>query len=127
MLSNYQLILSPSLFELGENKMVDCPFRDIRRVSRHGIRNVEQVCSIGSKGPCFIGLTEEEANNRVCNNCEVPKVMNAEHCTYLSPTNHFAMRGIPRTMYNCRHWNEGLGNLEAALEKCKNCDDYTVI
>ena len=31
--------------------MVDCPFRDIRRMSRHGVRYVEQVCSIGDSGP----------------------------------------------------------------------------
>ena len=107
--------------------MVDCHFRDINRVSRHGIRSVEQVCSIGSKGPCFIGSTEEEVNNRACNKCEVPTVMNTKHCRYFDPINYFAMSGPPRTMYNCRYWNEGLGNSEAALEKCKNCKDYSVI
>lgn len=107
--------------------MVDCPFRDVRRGSRHGIRYVEQVCLIGDKGPTMIGSTEDEANTRFCNKCEVPTIMNGKHCKYLMPENFFALGGHFRTSYLCRYWNESLGNSENALRKCKICKDYSPV
>jgi hypothetical protein len=107
--------------------MVDCPFRDIRRMSRHGVRYVEQVCSIGYKGSVRIGENVDEANTRFCSRCEVPTVMSTEHCRYLIPINHFSMGRHFRTSYQCKLWNEALGNSKEALKRCKTCDDYKPI
>lgn len=107
--------------------MVECAFRDIRRVSRHGERMIEQVCLIGDKGPTMIGLSEDEANSRFCSKCEVPAVMSAEHCKHLAPRNSFALGGYFHTTYHCRYWDEFLGYKKEALEKCSKCDDYSAI
>jgi len=107
--------------------MVDCPFREIRRGSRRGVRYVEQVCSIGYGGPVRIGENVDEANTRFCSKCEVPAVMSTEHCRYLMPINHFALGGHYLTRYRCTHWDEFFSNSKEALEKCKTCDDYSVI
>jgi len=108
-------------------RMVECDFRDIRRVSRHGERLIEQVCLIGARGPVTIGFSAGEADERFCSKCEVPSVMSTEHCKHLAPRNHFALGGEFHTDYECRYWNEYLGYKKEALEKCSKCKDYSAI